>query len=839
MSVRLVLLALPTLLAAAASAQIPTPESHFGHRMGADRKLVDWDAVVSYYRQVAAADDRVLVETLGPSTEGRPFLLVTVASRDTVADLERYREIQARLADPRDTSAEEAAELAVEGKPVVLITCSIHSTEVASTMTAIEYLHRLLTEDTRRNRAILDNVIFLLVPSLNPDGIDKVASWYRQWLGTPYEGAPMTELYHRYLGHDNNRDWYIFSQQETRLAVDKIHNVWRPQIVYDVHQMGRTGARMYVPPWTDPVDPNIDPLITQQVNAFGLGMAADLTAAGKTGVVVNGIYDYFTPARHYQSYHGGLRLLSESASARYASPITTPFSTLQTRARGYNAQESSWNFLEPWPGGVWRLRDIVDYQLIAFESVLYQAALKRVDLLENFYRIFERVMNRPGPEAFVIPRDQHDPSSTARMLQTLSRGMVEIDRAQQAFRADGARYAEGDFVIRMRQPYAAFARTLLEQQRYPDLREYPGGPPRRPYDVTAHSLPLLMGVEARPLQRLPSDVQLTSAAEFTPSGRVSPADALRLSASDSAAFIAVNRLLKAGVEVFRDRATGDFLLSRSEAGGELLDSWARELGLRFDAADSVPGRQLRIRPARIGLYAGKRPLMDEGWTRWLLEQYEFEVERIDNRRIQAGGLRSRYDVIVLPDGSPSALHAGYVEGAAYSGAKAPPVAAGGIEDEGAAALRRFAESGGTLLAFNRAASYALERLQLPVEDVLDGVSNRQFYAPGSLLNAVVDRGDPLTWGLRDRQAVWFESGPAFRVADSGRGSRAPKALLTYPARDVLASGWLMGERYLAGRAAVVECPLGDGRVVLFGIRPQYRGQSNATFPLVFNALLGA
>ena len=819
-------------------AQLPSPESHFGFPMGEDRRLVDWADVVAYYEKLDAADPRIRVDELGKTTDGKPFLLATISSAATMRSLERYRGIQGRLADPRTTSAQEAERLADEGKAVVLITCSIHSSEVASTMTAMEFVYRLLSEDTPKHRAILDNVVFLLAPSLNPDGVDRVAEWYRRWVGTPYEGAPMTELYHEYVGHDNNRDWYVFSQIETRLAVEKIHNVWRPQIVYDVHQMGTTGARMFVPPWIDPIDPNIDPLIVQQVNAFGTQMASDLTAAGKKGVVLNGIYDYFTPARHYQSYHGGLRLLSESAGARFASPINVPFQSLQTRARGYNAQESSWNFAEPWPGGRWRVRDIVDYQLVAFESVLYNAALRRRDLLRNFHRIFERVMARPGPRAFVLPRRQHDPNALTRLLQTLEFGMVEVHRAS----ASGPGYREGDYVVRMDQPYAAFARTLLEDQQYPDLREYPGGPPRRPYDVTAHSLPLLMGVDVEPSGSAPRRGDLAPAGRIGPApGFVAPGEALRLSPAESNAFIAVNRLLADNVPVYRSTADGDFLIARSEAGADRLQRLADELGLRFQAAppgpSPGPSAAEPLRAPRVGIYSGFTPIMDEGWTRWVLDQFEFRHRQVDNARLQAGGLARSFDVIVLPDAAPRTLQGGYIEGASYGGAKVPPEFTGGIGDDGARALRSFTEQGGVVLAFNRAAEYAIERLRLPAENAVDDVSNRRFYSPGALLNADLAANHPLTWGMRRREAVWFQSGPVFRAAASDDGGAEPVVVARYPAEKVLASGWLLGEEYLSGRAAVMDVPVGRGRVVLFGIRPQYRGQSNATFKLLFNGLL--
>ena len=819
----------------AGGAAVPSPEEHFGHAMGADRKLVDWADVAAYYQRVAEASPYVQVSELGQTTEGRPFLLAAVSTPATLAKLDYYADIQQRLADPRRTTPEVAEQLIEQGKSVVLITCSIHSTEVASTLTAMEFLHRLVTEDTPRHRAILQETIFLLVPSLNPDGVDKVARWYRRWLGTPYEGAPMVELYHKYVGHDNNRDWYLFTQTETQLTIDKIHNVWRPQIVYDVHQMGTTGARIFVPPWDDPVDPNVDPLIVQQMNAYGTAMAADLTSAGRTGVVVNGIYDFFTPARHYQAYHHGLRLLSESASVRYATPITVPFESLQKKGRGYNAQQKSWNFLEPWPGGEWKLRDIVDQQLITFETVLHQAAIGRRTLLRNFYRIGRRAVGRSEPAAFIVPRDQFDPNAMTRLLETLERGSVEIRRSRRDFVADGRNYREGDYVISMQQPFASFAKTLLERQDYPDLREYPGGPPKRPYDVTAHSLPLLMGVDAHQIDgAFETDLGPLERIGLAP-GRVAAAQTLELSPAASHSWIAVNRLLAAGVPVYRNETSGDFYVS-SAAAGDLPQTLSRSLGLNFKATGEPLTVHRRLRAPRVGLYAGFVPIMDEGWTRWLLEQYEFNTQRLDNARVQRGDLRESFDAIILPDTALKTLQAGYIRGASYRGARVPPEYTGGIEDEGAAALREFAESGGAILAFNQASLYAIEKLSLPVENTLGEVTSRRFYAPGSLLNAEVDISHPLCFGMRPREAVWFEEGPAFRPA-YGRGPRAsPQSVLRYADGDVLASGWLLGEELLLNRSAVMDVPLGRGHVVLFGIRPQYRAQSNATFKMLFNGL---
>ncbi|HLW77007.1 MAG TPA: M14 metallopeptidase family protein, partial [Bryobacteraceae bacterium] len=480
-------------MACGVQAAVPTPKSYFGHEIGVDRELLDWDRVVSYFRALERASDQIRFEELGKTVEGRPFIAATIAEAETLRHLDRYRNIQRRLADPRITPEADAEKLIAQGKTVVLLTCSIHSTEVASTHTAVEFAYRLLTEDKPRFRAILHNTILLLVPSLNPDGVDIVTRWYRRTLGTAYEGTSPPELYHHYVGHDNNRDWYMFTQPETQLTVSKLHNAWHPQIVYDVHQQSPYASRIFMPPWLDPIEPNVDAILAQEMNMIGAAMASDLTAAGKKGVAIHAAYDFWSPARHYQAFHGGLRILTESASARLASPVTIHRDQLARDALGYNARERSWNHLEPWEGGEWRLRDIIDYQLIAFESCLYEAAIRREELLRNFYRVGQRAIARTEPAAFLIPAKQRDPGATRKLIETLAFGMVEVERSPLGH------------IISMAQPYSSFAKTLLERQNYPDIRQYPGGPPVRPYDVTANTLPLLMGVDVETLDALPSE----------------------------------------------------------------------------------------------------------------------------------------------------------------------------------------------------------------------------------------------------------------------------------------------------------------------------------------------
>ncbi|HYY58446.1 MAG TPA: M14 metallopeptidase family protein, partial [Pyrinomonadaceae bacterium] len=483
-----------------AEAGVPAPEDVLGFRPGDDRKLASWASVVEYFRRLDAASDRLKFEELGRTTMDAPFVMATISAPENLARLGEYREIQRSLADPRTlglrggTAERKAAALIARGKAIVLITCGIHSSEVGSYLSSMLIAHRLASSNEPEVREILRNTIILLVPSLNPDGVDIVKDWYDKTLSTPYEGADLPVLYHKYTGHDNNRDWYAFTQVETRLTVEKIHNVWHPQIVHDIHQQGQYGARLFLPPYMQPVEPNVPRQLVEGYTELGRAMASEMRAAGFEGITTDSTYDAWTPARAYSHYHGGVRILSETASAKIATPVKVEFKELRSRD-GFDPQKESPNFSPVWRGGQWRMRDITNYMTAAAFSLLRHAAENRVRWLSRFYEIGKeavRPRRRPGELfAFVIPEQKND----APLLNTLRDAGVEVDLAE-SFTVGGVRYPKGTAVVRMAQPYGGFARAMLEPQRYPNLRDR-AGKPVPPYDVTAHTLSLLMGIEVK------------------------------------------------------------------------------------------------------------------------------------------------------------------------------------------------------------------------------------------------------------------------------------------------------------------------------------------------------
>ena len=521
MPIRVVTLLLFLLIAFTPSVKsqkkIPTPAEVLGFAPGEDRKLASWDQIVDYFQKLDAASDRVVFETLGNTTMGKPFVMATISSPANLARLEEFRKIQDQLADPRKlgplaTRDRKAAELIRKGKTIVLITCGIHSTEVGSYLSSTLIAHQLASSTDANVQKILDNTIVLLVPSLNPDGVDIVKNWYDKTLGTPFEGSDPPELYHKYTGHDNNRDWYAFTQVETQLTVDKIHNVWHPQIVHDIHQQGAFGSRLFLPPYMAPVEPNVPKPIVQGYTELGNWMAAEMRAKGFEGITTNSTYDAWTPARAYSHYHAGVRMLSETASARIASPLTLKFEELRSR-EGYDPQKESLKFGPLWRGGEWKLSDITKYMTTAAFLLLDHAATNREQWLRRFYAIGkDAVRPRRAGEVFGFLIEPSQGSET--LLNILKRGGVEVSSAKEGtvFKVGKRTLPSDTQLVRMDQPYGSFAKALLEVQHYPNLRDADGHP-IAPYDVTANTLPLLMGV---PVQAVKAPFRAVKSTEPAP-----------------------------------------------------------------------------------------------------------------------------------------------------------------------------------------------------------------------------------------------------------------------------------------------------------------------------------
>ena len=794
-------------------ASIPSPRSVLGFTPGDDRTIADWKQITNYFAQLDKASDRVQVQTLGLTTLQRPFIVAFISAPENIRNLAKFKEIQRRLADPRTIADDaERERLLHEGKTIVAISCSIHSTEIVASQMSMQLAFELASAQDAETREMLQNTILILIPSPNPDGIDIVAGWYRKTLGTPYEGTDPPELYHAYAGHDDNRDWFMMNLQETKLVTRLFWKEWFPEIVYDIHQQGMTGSRLFIPPFYDPPNPNIAPLLLRQVGLLGHKIAADLQAAGFKGVITNAVYDTWWHGgfRTAPYYHNSIGILSEAASANLMTPVTITREQLQkATTRGMpSALTPATNFPEPWPGGVWRARDIMNMEMIAARSVLSLAAKYRESYLQNFYELGRKAIKalpeHDTPLAYLIPAGQGNDENVAKMIGALVEQGVEVHRLDKELHAKYAtqelvkagmqgstrnsQNAEravlvaeqdspeeipaGSYLVFLQQPFRANVLALFELQIYP-TRLTATGEAEVPYDVAGWTLPLQMGVQTFAVTEIKEPV-----------------------------------------------AERKLTLIRDEA------EVRRAFGLTVRQGSKSPVADPLKNPVRLGVYKSWVDNMDEGWTRYVLDTFNISYESLRDEVVRRGNLHAKYDVIILPSQRAREIIEGNRPG------HYPPELTGGITEAGVENLRRFVEEGGTLICFDASTELAIKRFNLPLRNALEGLKSSVFYCPGSILGLELDTTQTIARGLPKDLNAYFINSSAFEVTDPQR----VRVIARYASDKLLRSGWLLGEEKLKGKVALAEVQMGRGRVVLFGFRPQHRGQTWGTFSLIFNSI---
>ena len=788
------------------SALIPSPKSVLGFAPGTDRTIADWNQIVDYFGKLDRSSDRVSVQTLGQSTLKRPLIVAYISARENILALQKYKDIQRQLADPRLVSSDlQRDRLIAQGKTVVVISCSIHSTEIVASQMSMQLAYNLATAQDLETKQILENTILLLIPSPNPDGIDIVAKWYRKSLGTPQEGREIPELYHHYAGHDDNRDWFMLNLKETQLVTRLLWREWYPQIVYDVHQQGSNGSRFFIPPFYDPPNPNISPLLLRHVGLIGHKIAADVQAAGFKGVLTNALYDTWWHGgfRTAPYFHNSIGILSEAASARLMTPSTVaPEQLTRSSTRGMrSAMEATTNFPDPWPGGTWRPSDIMGMELIASRSILSLAAKLRSEYLKNFFDLNRKAIEQTSPPnspiAYVIPAGQGKDEAVAKTISSLIDQGIEVFRLDQELhlsygpqilqRTNSADEKLGSFrtiianttamqevptssyIIFLSQPQRSNVLALFEPQIYPN-RLTPLGEAERPYDVAGWTLPLQMGIDAPAVT------------------------AIRESSSERKLTLITD-----------------------------INEVRRDLALPLANAEKSPIKNPVAAGVRVGIYKSSAPNMDEGWTRFIFDTFNVPYSSIADAELRQRSLQSKYDVVILP--SQRLL---VQENPQSTGAEETPA---GLTDNTVNALKDFVAEGGTLICFDASCDMTIKQFKLPVRNVLEGLRSSEFYCPGSILGIDVDNTHAIARGVPRSLNAYFINSSAFEANDP-----TVRVVARYSKENVLRSGWLLGESKVRGQIALAEVDVGKGRVVLFAFRPQHRGQTWGTLPLIWNSI---
>jgi Zinc carboxypeptidase len=771
----------------ASNSAVPSPKSVLGFQPTDDKTIADWTQIVNYFQKLDTASPKVTVKEIGKTTLGKPLIVAFISSPDNIKNLEKYRQINAKLANPQTIKSDaEANDLINQGKTIVSISCSIHSTEIVASQMSLNLAYDLATRADADTTEILNNTILMLIPSSNPDGIDIVADWYRKTLGTKYEGTSPTELYHYYAGHDDNRDWFMMNLKETQAITKAFWQEWFPHIVYDVHQQGQNSSRFIAPPFFDPPNPRVDPSILREVGLIGYKMVADLQAEKIAGVATNSTYDTWWHGgfRSAPYYHNSIGILTEAASTNLMSPLTIKEEDLR-RSRGVrglpNLMETATNYPDPWKGGLWRPADIARIEMISSYGLLEMAAKFRPRYLRNFYDLGKANLTAKSgePQAFVITAGQPREETISRFLEILMWQGIEVqEMTNELYLAmekekpeDFHEMPARSFLVLVNQPQKNNILSLFEKQVYPNRRNA-NGEAEVPYDVAGWTLPLQMGIEYDPVWNIKDAANLQKSIKKI--ANINQARELMNLPASNQPFAKISNPLKTN--------------------------------------------------PRIGLYKGFTGSMDEGWTRLVLDNYQIPFKSVSDADFRSNNLP--FDAIILPADSENSIVKG------LNAERYPAEYAGGIGEAGVANLKKFVENGGKLICFDDSCELIIKQFNLPMKNVLNGLKRSEFYNPGSIVKIEVDTKNPLARGFKDEAAVYFTNSSAYDVGDE----KKVKTIAQYATKDSLLSGWTVGEKYMNGKTALAETSFGKGRIVLFGFRPQHRGQSFGTFPFIFNAL---
>lgn len=657
----------------------------------------------------------------------------------------------------------------------------------------------------------------------------------------------------------------MFNLAESRHTARQLWTRWNPEVVLDQHQMGESGPRLFIPPYIEPVNPNIDPRVWTSINKLGHHITNDLQQQGFKGVASGYMFDAWWEgaADGNPWWHNQIGMISEAASCRIATPLHFTKSTMQVNAQGLPDYNKRINFLDPWEGGWWRLRDIIDYEKALTRSLLEAVAKDKKELKQNYLAMNRDAIakgNSEAPYAYILPMEQHDPSALRRMLKSLKLGGVRIMRAVESFQLAEVEYPEGTLIVPMAQPNRAYAKDLFEVQHFPDLREYPGGPPIEPYDATGWTFPLQMGVSS-----FVANEPLTVAVEELSTFHTSFPDStweilnsanethLLIDTRVNTAFMAVAHLLTKGFEVYRlgeisgRDFLGHFAIENTPQAWSALKFFERKhenLGLRImEASGPIPESAVPVTLPRIALYEPWITSMDAGWTRMLMDDFEIPYTVLRNEDFPKGKKKSKrtpawrkgnsFDVIILPGMFSKEIKDGESEWRKYY-PELPKKYQGGIGTSGIKALEKWVKDGGRLLCLEYSSELPIKHFnRFPAQNILKGVPTSDFFAPGSLLSIDVDNTHPLGLGMPSQATAYFQSSPAFRLKPYEKEHRAAAS---YAEHDLLQSGYMIGESMLAGACAVADIPYGEGRVILYGFPPQNRAQTWGTFKLFFNGL---
>lgn len=864
-------LAFLILNAGAALAQVPTPKSHFGFNIGDNYQLANYTQTEAYFKKVAASSNRVKLVDIGKTEEGRSQYMLIVSSPENIKNLDHYKEISQKLAHA-EISPTEAKKLAQEGKAIVWIDGGLHATETVGIHQLIQTIYDFTSRTDPETLRILDNVIILFTHA-NPDGQELVSNWYmKEKDSLKRSTANLPKLYEKYAGHDNNRDFYMMNLKETQNIANQLFIEWLPQIMYNHHQAGPAGTVVAGPPYRDPFNYVFDPTVLTTLDAVGAAMHNRMNNENKPGYTQRGGSVYST------WYNGGLRtttyfhnmigLLTEIIGSPTPSDIPLVPARLLPNGDSPN----------PVTPRKWYFKNSIDYSVSLNYAVLGYAQRYRDELLYNIYHMgrnsiergkmdtwsfspkkidainainkndkdgnkFDAVMKAPAnrdPRGYIISADQPDFNTAIKFLNALIKTGVVVQKATANFSVAGKNYPAGSYIVKTDQAFRPHVLDMFEPQDHPNDFKYAGGPPIPPYDAAGWTLAYLMDVKFdRILDDFTGPFERSAYGKLLkPENKLPEASEYVLSSMQNDSYVAVNDLLKNNEQVYRSTENGDFYIAGSTKSKAILQKANVKLN-----PSTAPKNKVKIAPAKIALWDVYGGSMPSGWVRWILEQYHYDATVVYAKDIDAGNLKSKYDVIVFVGGAIPALNS--------SGGRMGPKEEdtpdeyksrlGKITTEKSIPqLKKFLEEGGNIIAVGSSTNLAYQ-LGLPVKnaivetvnDVEKKLPNEKYYIPGSVLNVEVDNKQPATWGMENEADIYFDNSPVFKFTAEDKNI---KPLMWFNSANSLRSGWAWGQAYLKDGVTAFEASIGKGKLFAYGPEILFRAQTHGTFKLLFNQL---
>jgi len=844
---------------------IVTPESFFGFQPGSDRMLFTYEELISYLEKVDAISPRLKLVEIGNSPQGRGMYIAFISSEKNITNLERLQVINKKLALDPALSEQEKSDLIDEGRVFVLATLSMHSGEVAPSQSAPLIAYDLATTGDPQKLDWMEDVVYMMVPCHNPDGMNMVVNHYKKYKGTKYEGSSLPGVYHKYVGHDNNRDFVILSQEDTKAIAAIYNKTWYPQVMVEKHQMGSTGPRYFVPPMHDPIAENIDAGIWTWTTLFGSNLIKHMTAQGLSGVSQHYLFDDYWPGSTETClWKNVIGMLTEAASVQYAKPIYIEPNELKVYGKGLSEYKKSINMPEPWPGGWWRLGDIVEYEISSTYSLIETSSLYREQILTFRNDLCKREVQKGKSEApyyYIFPTEQHDRSELVNLVNLLIEHGIDIYRLSETIIVDGQEYKKDDIIVPLAQPFRPFIKEVLEAQEFPERHYTPGGKLIKPYDITSWSLPLHRGVRSfeiiqpskqleKNLQKIEKNFQLKEQApkEYR---------AVLFSANSNESYQAIFQAHQDGLEVDRIMESsmmngrlipeGSFIVKNtSEILNKIIDNLSVS-PIYLTEENTIKTKRLKF--PKIALVETFFHDMDAGWTRFVFDTYKISYEVVHPGDFKDINFSKKYDLVIFPDSPKSILMDGkWKSNNEYYVSSYPPEFTKGIGKDGMKKLMTFLDQGGLIVSWGRSARLfkgmleiplgkdESEQFQLPFDDISEKLQKDGLYFPGSLVKINIVQGHPLTFGLPSEIGAFYRGRPAFSTS-SPRFDMDRRVIASFPEKNILLSGYGEKEEKVGNKTAMVWLKKGKGQLVLFAFGPQYRASTQASYKLLFNALL--